>query len=41
MIMWGGDSTSHDSKTQSLDETVSEMLAIANTVKSGLSGIPI
>jgi hypothetical protein len=32
MIMWGGDSTSHDSNTQSFEETVNEMLAITEKV---------
>jgi hypothetical protein len=39
--MWGGDSTSHDSKTQSFNETVSEMIDVTDHVLKGLSGLKI
>lgn len=39
--MWGGDSASHDSETQNLDETVNELLNITQHVKQGLVGLPL
>ena len=41
IVMWGGDSPSHDASVQSINETVSELLSVTSKVQSYLEGIPI
>jgi sphingomyelin phosphodiesterase len=40
-VMWGGDSSSHDSTTQSFNRTVDELTSVSKHVLSGLKDYPL